>query len=280
MNENGLAVNASQRVPWWSFTKTLIATAVLKLVESGELQLDRYYQNYPFTVRQLLQHTSGLTDYGGLRAYHLAVENQEAAWSLEKLLLESRAEELLFEPGKDWAYSNIGYLFLKLLLEEHFQLELNEILHKLYLAELGLEDVQVISSVTEFNALNLTQIKDYDPKWVFHGLAVGSLASAVTFLHALSSGDILNENSFKEMLMPYLLGFEAPGRPWSDIEAGLGMFMGNCSGRYGWGHSGQGPESCISVSHFPSPQPTTYAVFTETNDIAVVENALARMLGR
>ena len=67
-------------VPWWSFTKTVIASAILKLVERGEIDLDSRLEGKDFTYRQLLQHTSGLKDYGVLADYHLAVENGEKPW--------------------------------------------------------------------------------------------------------------------------------------------------------------------------------------------------------
>ena len=51
-------------VPWWSFTKTVIAAAALVLVRDGKLLLDTPVTGKPFTLRQLLQHQSGLPDYG------------------------------------------------------------------------------------------------------------------------------------------------------------------------------------------------------------------------
>jgi D-alanyl-D-alanine carboxypeptidase len=45
-------------VSWWSITKTVLAAAVLKLVETGTFGLDDAYNNWPFTIRQMLQHTS------------------------------------------------------------------------------------------------------------------------------------------------------------------------------------------------------------------------------
>ncbi len=52
-------------VPWWSLTKTALAAAALALVAGGALALDRPLPGKPFTLRQLLQHTAGVPDYGG-----------------------------------------------------------------------------------------------------------------------------------------------------------------------------------------------------------------------
>ena len=46
-------------VPWWSFTKTVIAAAVLTLVRDGRLSLDDPVDGQPFTLRQLPQHRAG-----------------------------------------------------------------------------------------------------------------------------------------------------------------------------------------------------------------------------
>ena len=54
-------------VPWWSFTKTVLAAAALALVRDGRLALDEPLPGRPYTLRQLLQHRAGLTDYGRMR---------------------------------------------------------------------------------------------------------------------------------------------------------------------------------------------------------------------
>jgi Beta-lactamase len=62
VNERGGAMI----VPWWSFTKTVIAAAVLRLVQDGRLRLDETLDGKSYSLRQLLQHRAGLPDYGAL----------------------------------------------------------------------------------------------------------------------------------------------------------------------------------------------------------------------
>ncbi len=45
--------------PWWSFTKTVLAVAAMRLVEAGKLQLDTPRPHKPYTLRQLLTHRAG-----------------------------------------------------------------------------------------------------------------------------------------------------------------------------------------------------------------------------
>ena len=69
--------NACTQVPWWSFTKTVMAAAALVLVARGRLDLDGPVPGRPFVLRHLLQHTAGIASYGGLAAYHEAVGRGE-----------------------------------------------------------------------------------------------------------------------------------------------------------------------------------------------------------
>ena len=64
---------ADPPVPWWSFTKTVLAAAALVLVDAGRLTLDTPLAGQRYTLRQLLQHRAGVPDYGSLADYHDAV---------------------------------------------------------------------------------------------------------------------------------------------------------------------------------------------------------------
>ena len=43
-------------VPWWSFTKTVLAATALSLVRDGLIRLDDPVLDQPFTLRQLQRH--------------------------------------------------------------------------------------------------------------------------------------------------------------------------------------------------------------------------------
>ena len=108
----------SPPVPWWSLTKTALAAGSLALVAAGRLALDTPVASAAFTLRQLLQHTAGVPNYGELAAYHGAVARGEEPWPPDELLRRVGSDRLLFEPGQGWAYSNVGYLFVRAIVEE------------------------------------------------------------------------------------------------------------------------------------------------------------------
>lgn len=49
--------------PYCSFTKTVIAICALRMVEQGRVELDTCFEGREFSLRQLLNHISGLPDY-------------------------------------------------------------------------------------------------------------------------------------------------------------------------------------------------------------------------
>jgi hypothetical protein len=113
-------------VPWWSFSKTAIAAAALVLVDRGKLDLDSHIPRAPYTLRHLLQHTSGLPDYGPNPDYHRAVAVGESPWTVDELLRRVDPSNLLFAPGTRFSYSNIGYLFVRQIIERTADADLNE----------------------------------------------------------------------------------------------------------------------------------------------------------
>ena len=111
----------------YSMTKTFTAVAVLQLAEQRKLsiddEIDRYlpnvaYHGHGIAVRQLLNHTSGVPNPIPLRWVHLAAEESsfQEAEALATVLREN--PDLAFEPGRKFAYSNIGYWLLGKVVEQ------------------------------------------------------------------------------------------------------------------------------------------------------------------
>lgn len=110
----------------YSMTKTYTAVAILQLAEEGKIRLDdpidwhlpnHLYGGHSITIRHLLEHTSGLPNPIPLRWVHLA--DQSAGFDEDAALAQVVAEnpKLSFEPGRKYAYSNIGYWLLGKIVE-------------------------------------------------------------------------------------------------------------------------------------------------------------------
>jgi CubicO group peptidase (beta-lactamase class C family) len=266
----------SPPVPWWSLTKVALAAGALALVAGEKLALDTPLGGRPFTLRQLLQHTAGVPDYGGLSAYHEAVARRDEPWSMDELLRRVDAETLLFPPGQGWAYSNVGYLFVRCLIEDATGEEMDAALRRLVFGPLSMPSVRLARAPDDLTVTAWGNRVRYHPGWVYHGLLIGTPAEAALFLDRLLSGPFLPAVLRDAMETPYPLGGPIPGRPWCTAGYGLGLMVdvasprGRCSG-----HTGQGPGSTAAAYRFADlDPPRTAAAFAPVEDQGLVERAV------
>lgn len=248
VQEGSVRTDADVPVPWWSFAKTVLASAALALVAEGRLQLDEPVRGKLFTLRQLLQHRAGLRCYGTLRAYHAAVADGGPPWPVEEMLRRADAETLAYEPGHGWAYSNIGYLLVRDLIEEEAGAPLGPALDRLVFGPLGISSVTVAREPADLDATAWGNARRYHPAWVYHGLLVGPPGAAALFLHRLLGGDLLPPDLLAAMHGNHPVGGAVPGRPWRTASYGLGLMIGQGEppGEY-VGHTGGGPGSTSAV---------------------------------
>lgn len=167
---------------WFSVTKLFTATAALQLVAAGKLDLDEPVSSYRpdllqgvaalLTSRQLLSHTSGLANPMPLRWVHPTSEPRPNLESMTKRLL-TRRHRLRFEPGARYAYSNLGYLVLGLIIETVSGLSFEEYLSRNVLKRLG-------ANGSGFD-LPADAARGYSRTWSFMGLAARFLVDAELF---------------------------------------------------------------------------------------------------
>lgn len=108
-----------------SITKQFTAAAILRLVEQKKLSLDddlsKYVPEFPLqgkkvTIRQLLNHSSGIKSYTDLG--EVWEKKQPLELSHQELLALVADQPFDFEPGTDFAYNNTGYYLLGMVLEK------------------------------------------------------------------------------------------------------------------------------------------------------------------
>ncbi|RHZ91541.1 class A beta-lactamase-related serine hydrolase [Cereibacter sphaeroides] len=267
--------------PYWSFTKTVIAIIALRLAEGGKISLDQPLRERPFTLRQLLNHTAGLPDYGTLPAYHRAVANDEVPWSRDDLLQVALAQGMRFAPGCGWAYSNVGYMLARELVEEAAGQSLGDLVKDMISVPLGLRSLELAIDRKQFSRVHWGAAQRYHPGWVYHGCLIGTPRDAALLLHALFAGKILRTTSLQQMLTCVPVGGAIDGRPWTECGYGLGLMSGRMglAGR-AIGHSGGGPFSVNAIYHFPDQSnPRTVASFTDGCDEGLAEFAAVRCSG-
>ncbi len=263
-------------MPWWSFSKTVLAVCALLLVARGRLVLDKQIKGRPYTLRQLLQHRAGVRNYGNLMSYHRAVENGNAPWTVQQLLEHVEADRLDFNPNQGWGYSNVGYLFIRQIIEEVTGQDIEGALKHIVFDPLGFHSPQVAMWPEDLNGIAWGNTNHYHPGWVYHGLLVGTPHDATYFLHRLMRGDVLPAALLALMKTEHRIGGPLPGRPWNTTGYGLGLMMGDTSAGYAIGHSGCGPDSVNAVYHFPEHH-CTISAFTQGKEESVAEQEVVRL---
>jgi uncharacterized protein (TIGR02145 family) len=110
-----------------SIQKMFVGAAILQLAEEGKISLDdslyEWLPVYDFvdstiTIRQLLNHTSGLYNFVDDKGYWDEVLNDpEKVWTMEETFLTFK-KEMLFPKGTDWHYCQTGYNMLRMIIEK------------------------------------------------------------------------------------------------------------------------------------------------------------------
>jgi D-alanyl-D-alanine carboxypeptidase len=234
-----------------SVTKTFVATVVLQLAGEGVLGLDDTVDHWlpglladgdRITVRQLLNHTSGLFDY--LRdprslAPYLAGD-AGFGWAPRALIALATSHPPVFPPGSAFGYSNTDYLVLGLIVEKATGTPLGEQLNRRLFTPLQLRATSFPSTprVTGPHAhgylvtpAGMQDVTAFSPSlyWAAGGL-VPTAADVARFYQALLGGELLRPRLLRAMETTI------PESPTS--AAGLGIFTAQLPCGTFWGHSG------------------------------------------
>ena len=144
------AITAATNFRLASLTKEFTATAIMLLVHDGKLHYDdpltKIFPGFPaygkaITVRQMLNHTSGLLDYEDIMAQKYPgipddkIPQIKDAGVLELLKQQSTTK---FTPGTRWDYSNSGYVVLAMVVEKAAGVSFGDFLRQRIFKPLGM----------------------------------------------------------------------------------------------------------------------------------------------
>ncbi|RMA43225.1 serine hydrolase domain-containing protein [Rhodophyticola porphyridii] len=263
--------------PFWSFTKTVIAATALSLAETGRIALDATLPGAPYTLRQLLRHTSGLPDYGLLPSYHDAVARGDTSWAFSDVLARSLAHTPAQDPQSQWRYSNIGYRFALSHMETETGHRLGDLIRTMFTIPLGSTTLRLAPSPGGFAGIHWPEGRGYDPGWVYHRCLIGTSTDAARLLRLILAAHPGMGSD------PVQLGDGPPGRPWTHIAYGTGVMCGRMGpAGSATGHSGLGPFSATAVYHFPdlAGAPTVAAFTTGAHEGPAEQAAVDIARGR
>lgn len=244
-----------------SISKSITATAAMKLVEGGKLDLDAPIQTYcpdfpkkpwPITARELLSHQSGIRDY---RNDEESINTRHYT-SIKEALTQFASDPLDFEPGTRMQYTSYGYIVLGCVIEGASGTNYDRYMHQAIFdpAEMPatrLDDVFAIiphrargygvSSTGELQNSVFVDVSNKPP-----GSGINSSARDMgNFVAALYSARLVSNTVRDQMLRP------ATTRDKKPTIYGLGFFRGGPIGMYrglheaGHGGDQQGASSVL-----------------------------------
>ncbi|MFD0166713.1 serine hydrolase domain-containing protein [Streptomyces decoyicus] len=241
-----------------SNTKVFTAVVVLQLVGEGKIGLDATVDTYlpglvrgkgidgrRITVRQLLQHTSGLPNY---TAYLGDDVRYFEPRDLLDIALQHKAD---FAPGAKWAYSNTNYVLAGLIIQKVTGRPLAEEMHRRVIQRIGLRHTYFPAPgdmtlrephpqgyYRDSASAPLRDVTEMDPSW---GWAAGQMISTNSdlnqFFTALLAGRLLPAAQLAQMRTTVPAPYFGSGARY-----GLGLVSKplSCGGVY-WGHGGSLP---------------------------------------
>ena len=268
-------------MPIASVTKPLTAALAVALANEGRLSLDdrlsRWVPRFPnarnITLRQLLNHTSGLFNVDEDEAYDEAVlGDRSRAWTPAMVLHYVRKP--YGPPGSVWHYSDTNYTLMGLALQRASGTSVSESLHRLVLDEHGMRD----AALGPEDPAPPGTARGYDPlgppasppgryvpsrsfassEWTAAGV-VATAPDVATWGRALFAGRVVDRSGLREMLR-----FVDTGEDTYYTKYGLGIAQRHivdrdvigASGRF-WGYNSE-------LWHDPATRATVAVLWNDT----------------
>ena len=261
---SGLADLATQapmalgdRVRVGSITKTFVATVVLQLAAEHRLRLSDSVARWlpglvpngaSITLRELLQHTSGIFDYAQDPGFQQALRaDPTRVWRPRELVRIAVAHPPVFPPGTSFAYSNTDYILLGLIIQAATGQTVGQQLQDRIFTPLDLRQTSFPYAkptlprpfahgylLNQPGATGPADITVISPSWAWAaGGIVSTAADVAKFYSALLAGRLLPAPLLREMMTTVPI---APGAGY-----GLGITAAPLPCGTVWGHTGNVP---------------------------------------
>ncbi len=285
----GKPISPGDRFRVGSITKSFVSTVVLQLVAARRLSLDDPVDHWlpglvpnggAITVRELMNHTSGVPDYVDLGFYVQLLHDPLSAYTPLDLVRRAVAKPPLFPPGTSFEYSNTDYILLGLIIAAVDRFPASAVslapVAETYLrviARLGLAHTSwpvndprisgphahgyVIDPPPDWGLPPVLDTTITSPTWAWSaGAVISTLDDIADFHRALFTGRLLRPAQQVELQTTVPV---APG-----LDYGLGVFELQTPCGPAWGHDG-GTTSSVTIS-LTSPDGTRQAVLLATRD--------------
>lgn len=264
------------RFPVQSITKSMVATAVLQLVEERRLRLDDSVEDVVpgllpqgdrIIIRDLLSHRSGLHDPG--------TEDVPPPRRMteDSLIGAAAAHRLDFPPGTSGSYSNVGYEVLGRVVEQVTGKPLGEAMKHGVFDPAGMSHTQLLGTPTVQGYYDSKAVADPYLRFVqASGGVVSTVGDIDRFYTALWHGDLLDKRLVATMTKPR--GIVAP---WT-VDYGLGVWFARETCGTAMGHSGAGPGFATKAWTLPDPDRSVVVMVNDGDGQSIADGLAARAL--
>ncbi len=285
--ENSLPASGDSVYRIGSITKTFTAAAILLLVEDGKLNLDdpltKFLPDYPgpggaATVRNLLQHTSGIFSFTDAPDHRQILRDD---MDHEQILARFCQHELHFSPGEAYRYCNSGFYLLGMIIEKVSDNSYEEFLDQRIFQPLELSSIaydrhaKIIPhrvhgySIWGENLVNAPFLSMTKP--FAAGALVSDAGDLLRWSRALRRNDLLKPDSFQQMITPGQLN------NGQAIGYGLGCQVETLDGHQVVRHGGGIPGFVTEWTLFPESE---LSIVVLTNTTSTRPRALADRIAR
>ena len=131
-----------------SISKQFVSAVVMQLVQEDRIDLDDPIQDFiadipsewlGVTIRQLMNHTSGIPDYELIASYDIYGERVTP----EEIIQIAHSRPMDFAPGSGWFYSNTGYYLLSMIVERVEGSPLGDVLERRIFGPAGMQNTRL-----------------------------------------------------------------------------------------------------------------------------------------
>jgi CubicO group peptidase (beta-lactamase class C family) len=258
-----------------SITKQFTSSAIMRLVEQGKINLDddlsKYLPRFPLqgnhvTIRQLLNHTSGIHSYTSSPAWRPHWAQDLTPDSIVGFIASDPFD---FAPGTAWRYNNTGYVLLGMVIERVTGEPYARYLREQFFKPLGLRQTTYCPAPRDRDTSYATGYSPHGTLLVpaeylsmTHPFSAGALCSSVrdylVWQRALHGGRVVSAHSYSLMTTPDTL---ANG---TRLTYGFGLAVAEIDGHHGIAHSGGINGYTTSQIYFPADS-LSVIVFTNTD---------------
>lgn len=287
--DTGRAITPSTVFRTGSITKQFVAATVLTLVAEGKLSLDdplgKFFPDWPppgadATVRQLLNHSSGLFDYTKIPGYMLSEPTLRPNTTAD-LVAVMRTRPAAAPPGERWEYNNGGYVMLGAIIEQVTGMSWHEAVIERIGKPLGLTTLAyAVDAEGRPATARFYGVADGKPvpargvhASVAHGAGglVASVEDMARWAQALHHGRVVPPDLYREMTSPARLA-DGSTRPY-----GFGLRLQQLRGRPALVHGGAARGVDTGSIYIPS-EDLFVAVFANSDELPIDASVVVQRL--